>query len=122
MDTDKANKYLVPYMMHILEKKSNKKFKYSLKMASDALKHAEFMGNEGKVLKTPEHLLYCSEIVSTATVPSRYVKFGVFNIINNLFRYEKDKQKIINSDEIGIGVYVKEDKGVSEIYVTQRLR
>lgn len=123
MDIDKANKTLVPYMMHLLEKITYKKYNYNLDMASDALKHAEYMAESDKTSKTPEHLLYCYENTSSIKVPSRYLKLGIFNIVNNWFRYSQTKDKILNASEIGIGVALKENEDNSTtIFVAQRMR
>lgn len=122
MDTQKANKILVPYMMHLLEKITYKKFKYNMDMASDALKHSNYMAENKKTTKTPDSLLYCHENIGTITVPSKYAKLGIFNIVNNWFRYEQSKQKLINSDEIGIGISTVQDNNNLTIFVTQRSR
>lgn len=122
MDTHKANKNLVPYMVHLLEKITYKRFNYNMDMAADALKHAQFMADNKKVSKTPEHLLYCHENVGSITIPSRYVKLGIFNVVNNWFKYEQTKHNILNADEIGIGVAAVEEDNNITLFIAQRSR
>jgi len=122
MDTAKANEVLVPYMINIIEKKAGKKFNYSLNMANDALKHSEYMMSQKKAVPTPENLLYCNENLANFTVPSKYLKIAILNMINKWFRYSQSKNKIMNSNEMGIGICLKEKDNMSTIFITQRMR
>lgn len=122
MKAKDSKEVLVQYMIYQIQKKLDKEIAHNHMMSEHASKHSEYMAEKDKVSATPEEFLYSDEFVGSITIPSRYIKIGLLNLLYKWFRLEENKQRISGAKEMGVGISLKEKGDKTTAFVTTRFR
>ena len=120
MDTENQKEALIPYMIYAIEKKIGKELEYNDELARDAQNRSKKMAEEDKILRSPEKFLSSDELVGSITVETKYLKIGLLDMVNKWFKYEENKQKVMNASKTGIGIETKELQGKTTAFVTKK--
>ena len=121
MDIEESKGELIKYMIYLIEKKIGNLIEYDQNMANDAELHAKYMAEQDKLSKTPEEFLYSNELIGSMTISSKHIKIGLLNMLDKWFKYEENRQKVMNAKKMGMGLSLKENQGKTKIYATKRL-